>query len=812
MRAKKVIASFVIGALLLTSYTLVQAEYPLHPTTNDHSFFKDGKIEGVSAFESNAEAAKRKFTVGGKEYLLVDSDSEGRCFIIENQKTGGWSSGRKYYAGADANLSSTDKNNWSFDYTNENSIAYYLDNEYRNSMPTEIKEHLVRYDWTVEGDYPMFNNKQSELEATEWFKEKVKNNQPYKTSGYVSLMSATEYDAYKGIIGTADLNESDSTAWWGILFRTPLTRLSGGSVESATYTGYSIGYTHRFDDNKNPTDDINLACMPSLTYPVYYMRPCFWVDANFFEEVKVGDFGDIIADKLKALGYNKLRKLGYTAAELEKLGFEATWYGLYPDHPKTNNRRFFRDGAIDVSASASNAEAIKHKFKIGEKEYLLIDKDDDGKYFILENQKTNGQFYYSGSDANVSSTDKDNWSFNYTNEKSIAYYLDNAYRKEMPNAIQDHLVKYDWVVEGDYPYFKEAQQAQFEATDWFKEKVKNNQPYKTSGYVSLMSATEYSAYKDVIGTADLNADDSTAWWGFMFRTPLTRNIGEIDDSEYKGYSPGYTHRFNDDKTPTDTISYACMPSLTYNIYYMRPCFWVDSDFFKAVHLNIDNLGEIVIEEIKSMGYENLVNLYTKEELEKIGYEPDKVPTAANVTVTMQPYENAIVGCSYTYDSVVDSPEKDSVIIWSAADSLNGEYKEIYRGTEKTIVIPNGYSGKNIKASVVPFDSDGRSGVRAEDCTPVQVTSAKGVYIGNAEIKDGSATLDIYNVGNDKKIINVYKTEYNSDGRLVGITADEYTIFGGESVKPVVSDIKDNYTYQIMVWEKDGDHPLFYMCK
>ena len=73
-------------------------------------------------------------------------------------------------------------------------------------------------------------------------------------------------------------------------------------------------------------------------------------------------------------------------------------------------------------------------------------------------------------------------------------------------------------------------------------------------------------------------------------------------------------------------------------------------------------------------------------------------------------------------------------------------------------------------------------------------------------------MDIYNAGNDKKIINVYKTEYNSDGRLVGIAADEYTIFGGESVKPVVSDIKDNYAYQIMVWEKDGDHPLFYMCK
>ena len=511
MRAKKVIASFVIGALLLTSYTLVQAEYPLHPTTNDRLFFKDGKIDGVSAFESNAEAAKRKFTVGGKEYLLVDSDSEGRCFIIENQKT----NKQKYYSGSDANVSSTDKDNWAFDYTNQNSIAYYLDNEYRNSMPTEIKEHLVRYDWDVEGDYPYIKNKQNELEATDWFKEKVKNNQPYKTSGYVSLMSATEYDAYKGIIGTADLNESDSTAWWGVLFRTPLTRLSGGSVESATYTGYSIGYSHRFDDNKNPTDDINLALMASL---------------------------------------------------------------------------------------------------------------------------------------------------------------------------------------------------------------KNS------------------------------------------------------------------------------------------VYYMRPCFWVDSDFFKAVHLNIDNLGEIVIEEIKSMGYENLVNLYTKEELEKIGYEPDKVPTAANVTVTMQPYENAIVGCSYTYDSVVDSPEKDSVIIWSAADSLNGEYKEIYRGTEKTIVIPNGYSGKNIKASVVPFDSDGRSGERAEDCTPVQVTSAKGVYIGNAEIKDGSATLDIYNAGNDKKIINVYKTKYNSDGRLVGITADEYTIFGGESIKPVVSDIKDNYTYQIMVWEKDGDHPLFYMCK
>ena len=767
MRAKKVIASFVIGALLSLFYiSSVQAEYPLHPTANDKAYYGYGDT-GLSASDSDAAASLRKFTVGGIEYLLLDQDENGNYFILQNNSV---TNAAAYYSGGS---SQTDESldEWRYNYSDSKSIAYYLDNTYRNNMPESIKPHLIKYDWNIEGDWPRAAD-----ENSDWFKNKVANNPPEVQSGYVALMSATEFNAYKDIIGVANV---PSTDWRGILLR---TRFSNGANYSPLLSEY-------YKDNNG---NISMG-QSAINLTNYYLRPCFWVDANFFADVKVTGYenSSIVKQVLKEQGYAKLNRVGYTDEEILALGItDKNWYGLYPTHSTKNNKAYYGYGDTGLSASDSDAAASLRKFTVGGIEYLLLDQDENGNYFILQNNSvTNAAAYYSGGS---SQTDEslDEWRYNYSDSKSIAYYLDNTYRNNMPESIKPHLIKYDWNIEGDWP------RAADENSDWFKNKVANNPPEVQSGYVALMSATEFNAYKDIIGVANV---PSTDWHGILLRTRFSlMSTKEPLLSEY----------FMNNKGNIEMGQSA----IRLTNYYIRPCFWLDSEFFKTVHMDIDSLGEIVLKEMKNLGYENLVNLYTKEELEKIGYEPDKVPTAANVTVTMRAYENAIVGCSYTYDSVVDSPEKDSVIIWSAADSLNGEYMEIYRGTEKTIVIPNGYSGKNIKASVVPFDSDGRSGVRAEDCTPVQVTSAKGVYIGNAEIKDGSATLDIYNVGNDKKIINVYKTEYNSDGRLVGITADEYTIIGGESVKPVVSDIKDNYTYQIMVWEKDGDHPLFYMCK
>ena len=763
MRAKKVIASFVIGALLSLFYiSSVQAEYPLHPTANDKAYYGYGDT-GLSASDSDAAASLRKFTVGGIEYLLLDQDENGNYFILQNNSV---TNAAAYYSGGS---SQTDESldEWRYNYSDSKSIAYYLDNTYRNNMPDLIKSHLIKYDWNIEGDWPRAAD-----ENSDWFKNKVANNPPEVQSGYVALMSATEFNAYKDIIGVANV---PSTDWQGILLR---TRFSNGANYSPLLSEY-------YKDNNG---NISMG-QSDIKLTNYYLRPCFWVDANFFDEVKVSNFGEIIADKLKQFGYQKLKQIGYTSVELESLGFDAPWYGMYPEHPSKNDRAYYGFGDTGVSVTASSAEAQKRLFNIGGTEYLLLDKNEDGNYFVLQNNSvTNTAAYYKDGSSQTDSG-LDEWRYNYADEKSIAYYLDNTYKADMPESIKSHLVKFDWNVEGDWPRGADE-------SEWCTDKIANNPPEVQSGCVALMSATEFNAYKDIIGVANV---PSTDWQGILLRTRFSlMSTKEPLLSEY----------FMNNKGNIEMGQSA----IRLTNYYIRPCFWLDSEFFKTVHMDIDSLGEIVLKEMKNLGYENLVNLYTKEELEKIGYEPDKVPTAANVTVTMRAYENAIVGCSYTYDSVVDSPEKDSVIIWSAADSLNGEYMEIYRGTEKTIVIPNGYLGKNIKASVVPFDSDGRSGVLAEDCTPVQVTSAKGVYIGNAEIKDGSATLDIYNVGNDKKIINVYKTEYNSDGRLVGITADEYTIFGGESVKPVVSDVKDNYTYQIMVWEKDVDHPLFYMCK
>ena len=1087
-KVKRFLSAAISLSIIATNFVAMTAQaegetssslfgnYPTHPTENNRLFFKDGKIDGVSATESNAEAAKRKFKIGEKEYLLVDKDDDGRYFILENQKT----NGQKYYSGSDANVSSTDKDNWAFDYTNQNSIAYYLDNTYRNNMPSEIKKHLIKYDWDVEGDYPYIKNKQSELEATDWFKEKVKNNQPYTTSGYVSLMSATEYDAYKGIIGTADLNESDSTAWWGFMFRTPLTMLSGESVESATYNGYSPGYTHRFNDDKTPTDDINFALMPSLMNAVYYMRPCFWVDANFFADVKVTGYenSEIVKQELKEQGYAKLNRAGYTDEEILALGIteknwygrypkhpskndseyyyfgdtgvsaeasetaanerkfsvgekeyllldkdesgnyfiiqnsnkdkvkayysggstqndgkldewrynyadeksvayyldneyrmtmpngikdhlikydwhvEGNWprhqnvpnqwlkdtiannqpevqsgylalmsatelhaykdvigvmgtettnwqgiqlrtryslayndqrsplaaeyfknsagnieindsginlaspqyylrpcfwvdanffanvkvtgyenssivkqvlkeqgyaklnnagytndeitsigvtdrsrYGLYPTHPTQNNKILFRDGAADVSANNSDAEAAKRLFSIGGKNYLLLDKDSDGKYFVIEDQKTNGQKYYNGGDANVSSTDKDNWAFDHKNRNSIAYYLDNGYKDAMPNGIKDHLVMYDWTVEGDYPLFN-GKQSEFEATERFKEKVKNNQPYKTSGYVSLMSATEYDAYKNVIGTADLDADDSTGWWGFMFRTPLTMLSGEsVESATYNGYSPGYKRDFKDGN-PTNDIRYACMPSLINAVYYMRPCFWLEKDFFADVH--VDNAGEFVTAEIsENYDYLDLIGTYTDEEIRSMGIEvterpQNTVPSISNLKIN---HTGNKIEAAYTYnnglaDEYNNRPHissafgDNSTFVWYICSSDGSNKKAIADATENTLTVTANESGKYICVEVTPANGLGDVGEKQslvyfvpEGTNELKINGVRLKNQNNTEIFDIgdvqnatalTVSVDVENLTDVQKDITLILTVYDNDKKLIGI--------------------------------------------
>ncbi|MDY5229567.1 MAG: hypothetical protein SPH44_00400, partial [Eubacteriales bacterium] len=745
--------------------------YPLHPTANDKAYYGYGDT-GLSASDSDAAASLRKFTVGGIEYLLLDQDENGNYFILQNNSV---TNAAAYYSGGS---SQTDESldEWRYNYSDSKSIAYYLDNTYRNNMPESIKPHLIKYDWNVEGDWPRAAD-----ENSDWFKNKVANNPPEVQSGYVALMSATEFNAYKDIIGVANV---PSTDWRGILLR---TIFSNGANYSPLLSEY-------YKDNNG---NISMG-QSDIKLTNYYLRPCFWVDANFFANVKVTGYenSSIVKQVLKEQGYAKLNNAGYTNDEITSIGVtDRSRYGLYPTHPTQNNKILFRDGVADVSANNSDAEAAKRLFSIGGKNYLLLDKDSDGKYFVIEDQKTNGQKYYNGGDANVSSTDKDNWAFDHKNQNSIAYYLDNGYKDAMPNGIKDHLVMYDWDVEGDYPLFK-GKQSELEMTDWFKGKAKNNQPYKTSGYVSLMSATEYDAYKNVIGTADLDADDSTGWWGFMFRTPLTMLSGEsVESATYNGYSPGYKRDFKDGN-PTDDIRYACMPSLKNAVYYMRPCFWLEKDFFADVH--VDNAGEFVTAEIsENYDYLDLIGTYTDAEITSMGIEvterpQNTVPSISNLKIN---HTGNKIEAAYTYnnglaDEYNNRPHissafgDNSTFAWYICSSDGSNKKAIADATENTLTVTANESGKYICVEVTPANGLGDAGEKQslvyfvpEGTNELKINGVRLKNQNNTEIFDIgdvqnatalTVSVDVENLTDVQKDITLILTVYNNDKKLIGI--------------------------------------------
>lgn len=577
------------------------------------------------------------------------------------------------------------------------------------------------------------------------------------------------------------------------MFRTPLTMLSGESVESATYNGYSPGYTHRFNDDKTPTDDINFALMPSLMNAVYYMRPCFWVDANFFADVKVTGYenSEIVKQELKEQGYAKLNRVGYTDEEISALGItEKNWYGRYPKHPSKNDSEYYYFGDTGVSAEASETAANERKFSVGEKEYLLLDKDESGNYFIIQNSnKDKVKAYYSGG-STQNDGKLDEWRYNYADEKSVAYYLDNEYRMTMPNSIKDHLIKYDWHVEGNWPRHQNV------PNQWLKDTIANNQPEVQSGYLALMSATELHAYKDVIGVM---GTETTNWQGIQLRTRYSLAYNDQRSplvAEYFKNSAGNIE-INDSGINLATPQ-----------YYLRPCFWVDANFFANVKVTGYENSSIVKQVLKEQGYAKLNNAgYTNDEITSIGVTDRSryglYPThptqnnkilfrdgAADVSAN-----NSNAEAAYTYnnglaDEYNNRPHissafgDNSTFVWYICSSDGSNKKAIADATENTLTVTANESGKYICVEVTPANGLGDVGEKQslvyfvpEGTNELKINGVRLKNQNNTEIFDIgdvqnatalTVSVDVENLTDVQKDITLILTVYDNNKKLIGI--------------------------------------------
>lgn len=332
----------IISALLLTAVlgAGVSAQafgggYPEHPVTNPP--LKETENSSMTCWTPSN--ASYMFTVGGKRFVLLDTDSEGNYFVITEDEYGKYpystaygnnpivetyvASTGEYGMGAAYDIDDTE---WMFSTDNPTSVGYWLNNEFLENgnssdyiLPDEIKAALIEKDWQIEGYKPVigwtaaqFGGDQSHIK--DFVESRYQDG--YTVTGKLSLLSYTEYKQYESIIGWTYC----SLGWDGFMLRTPYALINGDAS--------SFKYTYGSMQVKNRTANVDTSGMmiiagndtPSTAN--FYVRPVMWLNKDFFKTtpVDLSSAGDIVKEEISKNSMASLSEI-YSDDELEILGF-----------------------------------------------------------------------------------------------------------------------------------------------------------------------------------------------------------------------------------------------------------------------------------------------------------------------------------------------------------------------------------------------------------------------------------------------------------------------------------------------------------
>ena len=285
-----------------------QGNYILNPTPAGVGTSKGSEVLPVNVAREFKLKLKNDKEIS---YLLLDKDSAGNYFIV--QKTPVMDTGWKYYKGSgDCTANLTTANVWKFDFTVSDSRASYL-NDYSNGYLTpaknyfapELNDYLVEKDWSVGAD----SSRDYTGENSEWSSNKRTNNPAYTTCGKVALLSAQEYITYLDILGYIESGDN------GIALRTPASR----AYKSGETTAYSCGPLKVYNTGNN----VVITYGPAPNSQKLNPQVCFWVNPEFFKEVKLEAAGaDVVAEMQATTSAAELISKGtYTAEELATLGY-----------------------------------------------------------------------------------------------------------------------------------------------------------------------------------------------------------------------------------------------------------------------------------------------------------------------------------------------------------------------------------------------------------------------------------------------------------------------------------------------------------
>ena len=556
---KKVLALF-LGLLICiyTFNTVSFAESTLGDGTvelDDGVTIPEGEQYAAHPYKESAifyTPAEYKFKVSGSDkfYVLlnnVNATEEDGQFVIADYAN---ILNKKYY--------NSETGSQKFDPTDPLSIAYYINSpDYMNVyIPSEMLDYINEHTWWIERGY----------------KDGTNYEDPYSVSCKIALLSTTEYGKNVDRIGTVV-----GRHWW---LRTPVSNQPNriaALVSADTYDWQRRVYTHYASTS---------------TWPA--IRPCFYLDKEFFKEVKldVVTMGSEVKKYLRDnLTIEQAREAGYSDFEIRQLGYYGEFNvklddGVtipegeeYAAHPYKESAVFYTPAEYKFQVSGSN------------KPYVLLRNvnatEEDGQFVIADYADLFSKVKYYNSDTGTQR-------FDPTDPLSIAYFINspdymNVY---IPSEMLNYINEHTWWIERGY-----------------KDGTNYEDPYSVRCKVALLSTTEYGENVDRIGTTipipGVEPGKGRQWW---LRTPVSNQPNRIaalvSADTYDWQRRVYTHYASTSTWPA-----------------IRPCFYLDKEFFKEVKLDVATMGsEVKRYLLENVSKEDANRLYTQAEMESIGYE------------------------------------------------------------------------------------------------------------------------------------------------------------------------------------------------
>ena len=458
------------------------------------------------------------------------------------------------------------------------------------------------------------------------------------------------------------------------------------------------------------------------------------------------------------------------------------------------------------TGNASTGEKIPvdsdRVFKVGDREFLLLDKDAEGNYFIVHKTPLNfSSWLYSGMSNTAGnythqpeSTAANGWKFdctadgNSTSLRSIAHYMNDfntAFKPYIPQTIKDYLIVTDWKTGAD-----SARDYTGENSEWSQTKRENNPAYTTRGKLGLLSAREYIEYFDILGYTHAGN------LGIALRTPASRVYTSNGESEYS-CGPMVVLATNNNVM----ITYGSSATTTGVI--IQACFWVNNQFFKEVELESAG-ADVTAELLEIMTIEDLVGIYGEDGLLKLGINFDDLPTVDNVKLSGTPSVGTKLDCLYEYSSSLGLAEGETKFLWYLSVDKNSQGELIDTTSTSSITIQGAWVGKYLKAYVVPKDSQGQEGVIARGCEPLLILPEGDFAVKDSGFNNNRAWVKVSNLSGTESGVKVFLVAYNESGNVISISM---MVEGSETDVFECNEISEASEYRILVLTEDGNQPL-----